>query len=293
MLDQHNAHAKAFRMARDRLKDANVPDLKLKLISTRQTDGRIYNIPTVSEVSALIVGDVDSAERRDIILQTREGNLQRIDELHASYLSYQYPLLFPFAEDGYRHDVTHREDPCMHNKKRNRVTVREWIAFRLQQRKNEPPTILCSRKLFQQFCVDTYSMMEADRLNFIRKNQSKLRVSKYRSLADKQGEEHNQGSTKGKRVILPSSYIGSRRFMDQLYFDGMAICANVGFPDVFITFTCNPNWPEIVRHLKPLNLKPHDRPDIVSRVFKMKFDELLTDLKKNKILGNVIACKYY
>jgi hypothetical protein len=48
--------------------EQDVDDVKLKLISSRQTEGRIYNKPTVSEVAALILGDVDKAEKRDIIL---------------------------------------------------------------------------------------------------------------------------------------------------------------------------------------------------------------------------------
>lgn len=80
-------------------------DLRLKLISDRATDGRIYNLPTASEVAALIVGDVDTPSNRDIILETQSRKLQRINELHASYLGLQYPLLFPCGEDGYRHDV--------------------------------------------------------------------------------------------------------------------------------------------------------------------------------------------
>jgi len=63
MLDHNNVHAKAFRMARDMLIDGPVQDVKLKLISDRKTDGRIYNKPTVSEVAALIVGDIDSASK--------------------------------------------------------------------------------------------------------------------------------------------------------------------------------------------------------------------------------------
>jgi hypothetical protein len=83
--------------------------------------------------------------------------------------------------------------------------------------------------------------------------------------------------------------------MDQLYFDGMAISAAVGFPDLFITFTCNPNWHEITRLLAKQNLKPHDRPDILTRVFKIKFNELLKDLTKKHVLGKVVARKsiYY
>lgn len=79
--------------------------------------------------------------------------------------------------------------------------------------------------------------------------------------------------------------------MDQLYYDGMAICSKVGFPDLFITFTCNPNCPKIQRLFGPLNLKTQDRPDIIARPFKMKFDNLLEDLTKIDVLGKVLACK--
>jgi hypothetical protein len=81
--------------------------------------------------------------------------------------------------------------------------------------------------------------------------------------------------------------------MDQLYFDGMAISASVGFPDLFITFTCNPSWPEISRLVSKQNLKAHDRPDILARVFKIKLNELLKDLTKKHVLGKVMACKLF
>ena len=79
--------------------------------------------------------------------------------------------------------------------------------------------------------------------------------------------------------------------MDQLYFDGMAICSFMGFPDLFITFICNPKWPEISRALSKLKLSSIDRLDIVSRVFQIKFEQLLTNLTKNHLLGKTIACK--
>ncbi|MCH93422.1 helicase-like protein, partial [Trifolium medium] len=63
----------------------------------------------------------------------------------------------------------------------------------------------------------------------------------------------------------------------------------VGFPDLFITFTCNPTWPEITRELAKNNLKPQDRADIVAKVFKMKFDLLMKDLTKKHVLGKVLA----
>uniref|UniRef100_A0A0R0IBC5 ATP-dependent DNA helicase n=1 Tax=Glycine max TaxID=3847 RepID=A0A0R0IBC5_SOYBN len=101
-----------------------------------------------------------------------------------------------------------------------------------------------------------------------------------------------RGLNKGKRVILPPTFVGIPRYMDQLYFDGMTICSHVSFPNIFITLTCNPNWPVIHRLLNPLNLKVADRPNIISRVFKLKYEQMLIDLTKNHILGKVIAYMY-
>jgi hypothetical protein len=293
MLDENNVHAKGFRMARDVLKDDNVNDLKLKLISERSTDGRIYNQPTVSEVAALIVGDVDSYEKRDIILHIRGGQLQRIDEFHPAYLSYQYPLIFPWGEDGFRDGILLKYQHETVVTKRNRLTIKAWLSYRIQTRDKEAHTLICSRRLFQQFLVDGFTMMEADRLNWLRKNQSKLRVGKYHRLnEDVSANVGDRQQKRGKRVVLPSTFVGSRRYLDQLYFDGMAISSKIGFPDLFITFTCNPNWPEIQRELSKHNLKPHDRPDIITRVFKMKFEALMKDLTQKQILGKVLACKF-
>jgi len=55
MLYENNVNAKSFKMAREKLDyGIHVSDMKLRLISDRKNDGRIYNLPTVSEVAALI-----------------------------------------------------------------------------------------------------------------------------------------------------------------------------------------------------------------------------------------------
>jgi len=171
--------------------------------------------------------------------------------------------------------------------------MREWFAFRLQCRSNEAQTLLHSRKLFQQFVVEGYTMVESERLSFIRNNQKKLRVDKFCNLQQSLDASTTKGLHKGKRVILPSMFVGSPWYMDQLYFDGMAICSHVGFPNLSITLTCNPNWPKIHRLLTPLNLKATDRPNIFSRVFKLKFKQMFSDLTKNHLLGKVVACKFF
>ena len=95
----------------------------------------------------------------------------------------------------------------------------------------------------------------------------------------------------GRRVILPSSFVGSPRQMYQLYQDAMAIVSYFGKPDLFITFTCNPKWQEITRELLPYQTAS-DRPDLTSRVFHMKLQELLKDLCERHYLGKVAAFIY-
>ena len=81
--------------------------------------------------------------------------------------------------------------------------------------------------------------------------------------------------------------------MLQNYLDAMAMCKNYGYPDLFITFTCNPKWPKITRYLKRKGLKSEDRPDITSRVFKFKLDQLIKDIKEKRIFGRVKAGKLH
>ncbi|OWZ12233.1 Helitron helicase [Phytophthora megakarya] len=62
-------------------------------------------------------------------------------------------------------------------------------------------------------------------------------------------------------------------------------------PDLFVTVTTNPKCKEIQDELLP-GLTSSDRPDIVTRVFKMKLNALLDDITKNGIFRKVAAFVY-
>ena len=71
--------------------------------------------------------------------------------------------------------------------------------------------------------------------------------------------------------------------------DAMAIFRMFGYPDLFLTMTCNPKWPEIDRQVREFGLSAYDRPDIACRVFKAKLDMLMADFKKGDFFGRVNA----
>ena len=92
-------------------------------------------------------------------------------------------------------------------------------------------------------------------------------------------------------MILPPSFTSSPRQMLELYQDSMSIVRKYGKPDLFITFTCNPEWEEISSALVP-NQKSTDRPDLIVRVFRMKLRDLLNDICTHHLLGTPLAYAY-
>jgi hypothetical protein len=102
MMYNINPYVKMFKMARDMMAIEGVPmDLKLRLIAFRTKDARRYNVPTVDEVAALMVGDGSKVvDRCDVVIAQQADPFQHIFELHVGYMVLHYPLLFPYGEDG-------------------------------------------------------------------------------------------------------------------------------------------------------------------------------------------------
>ena len=74
------------------------------------------------------------------------------------------------------------------------------------------------------------------------------------------------------------------------YQDAMAICRVYGPPDLFVTFTCNTKLREIADALRfEPGQQPCDRSDLIVRVFHMKVDEFIADIKEGKTFGPVFA----
>ncbi|MCI02662.1 helicase-like protein, partial [Trifolium medium] len=91
-----NPYVQTYNTIRSALHSQQTHTIRLRILGKRGRDGRRYNLPTASEVVALIVGDFDVADfDRDVIVETRSGLLQRISTFEPAYWPLQYPLLFP------------------------------------------------------------------------------------------------------------------------------------------------------------------------------------------------------
>ena len=190
------------------------------------------------------------------------------------------------------------EDEQGENRARDKfVTARAYYAYRLQIRPVSDTDGRCYFWLFgrlcQQYVVDQYAKIEAGRLRYVKDNQKKLRSDLYKGIMDALAHDRPASET-GKFFVLPSSFAGGPRYMSALYQDAMTMVRHYGKPDLFITFTCNPKWPEIQNELMD-GQKAEDRPDLTVRVCHLKLEALLDDLiekgtnRKKGVLGKVIA----
>ncbi|GBP66704.1 hypothetical protein EVAR_79060_1 [Eumeta japonica] len=143
--------------------------------------------------------------------------------------------------------------------------------------------ILRCRELCQQFMVDMYAKIESERLRYLRYNQQKLRAEEYIHLRDAINNNADVAEI-GNHVILPSSYVGSPRHMQEYIQDALTFVREYGRPCLFITFTCNPKWPEITSLLLPGQNAIH-RHDITARVFRQKLKSLISFITKSHVFG--------
>ncbi|OMO67949.1 DNA helicase PIF1, ATP-dependent [Corchorus olitorius] len=188
LLDEHNEIVKVFRHARDMHKEHEEVGYKIRLLSERNRMDRNYEPPKSDEIAAIIPGNVGYGDAgRDIIVQHREGRLERISDLHPLFMPLQYPLLFPYGEDSFHLQIPYQEGPARQRLGRQFLTMREYYAYLIQQRFPEKSTLLRGGRLFQQFIVDAYAIIEEARLRYIREHQKTLRAEMFR---EKRGLPH-------------------------------------------------------------------------------------------------------
>lgn len=68
----------------------------------------------------------------------------------------------------------------------------------------------------------------------------------------------------------------------------ISIAKHIGHPDIFITMTCDPKWPDITSALLPVHT-PLDRPDLSVRLFRINMRAFLQLLIEEEIIGKVMA----
>ena len=224
-----------------------------------------------------------------------EGGLQRISDCHPLYPSLHYVLLFLTGQLRWHPNIPKQEieEDGGHapTEKEKYVSIIEYLCYHLHIRPIEVESnhLFLAGKLFQQYVVKLWAVAEQNHLNWIRQNQTKLRVEVYKGIAD--AVNANDGTDQAqlsKRYVLPSSFSGSTCNMQQHLQDALAINHYYEGGDLFITVTVNPKWPEIKAALLHKDQIASNCPNLIVRVFHAKLKSLIEDIKYG-LLGNWAA----
>nr|GEV05639.1 DNA helicase [Tanacetum cinerariifolium] len=100
LLDEHNELVRLFRTARDRVESGHILEFHIRLFSV--VGAREYDLPTSGTLGAIVFENGPNARiDYDVIIESRGGFPQRVNKLHPSYMSLQFPLLFVYGEPGF------------------------------------------------------------------------------------------------------------------------------------------------------------------------------------------------
>jgi hypothetical protein len=271
----------------DLLTDNTTNNIRVVIDPNRRPTGehaRRYNAPEgLQEVCVLMADEVTS---RAVKLSRGSGErLEKIDDTHRAFDTLHFVLFFPHAQDGWSTDMYVTNDI---DSSRSKVSTKDFYCFHLHQRDGERPTIFYGKRLFHEYLCMAFVKIETLRLRYLKNNQTQLRAASYHTL---QQATNHENANIGRQIILPSTFTGGPRYMQKHYHNAMSLVQKFGRPDLFLTMTCNPKWSEIIETLLPHQV-PEDRPDLLARVFRGKFKQLMNELLQNDCLGRVVGYTY-
>ncbi|XP_027177658.1 uncharacterized protein LOC113776796 [Coffea eugenioides] len=266
----------------------NINNLNIVLCCYPALDQRVYNLPSASQVAAIWTENQDESDHMGAHIQvyTHSNSSYRIKHYHGCYDPLRYPILFPCGECEWHPGVKRarkrkrREDSCEEDinihpssvdsasslldreqraadrskNKEDTVSAREYYCYRFQIRDDDESMLLHSLRLLQQYAVDGYVKIETSRLDFHRNRQNNIRSEVLQGVLDSISISQTNASKVGRRTILPASFIGRPRDMRRRYLD--------------------------------------DRPDLLARVFRAKFELLKSEVLNKQIFGEVAAYVY-
>lgn len=273
LLLQHNRLAQMYRSAVD-----YASNLSSDLLSSIG-----FSWSATEELSQFQVASIieRAGFKRNIEIKSRSGKCINVHDGHQLYHSLAYPLLFPTGSSGWHYDYQHNG---------RKISLTEYMRFLLMHRSHPSHLQRCERLSLEFYC-DAFAQVESRNLAFhqLASQQAKYQVASARAIMDQISVVNARQI--GVPTVLPASFPNSPRFYYNLYLDAVALPRKFGKPDLFITMTANPNWPEISQALPDRSHWSHHQ-DIVDRVFYMKLKAMLDIIIKKRLFGEVLAYVY-
>ena len=175
---------------------------------------RVYN----AQVNLQELSIVTNEKPHDLVINLREGSIQTISDMNSKAMPLHFTLLFIDGTPGWSKDLTHSDGY-------KRTTAREFYAFHMHKRMTDSDYLLHGRRLYQEWQLCGYTMIENQRLRYLMQNQSTLRADTYQNVREaietrsniQDSMYHNEAENAIGRIILPSSYTGSPGYYNKKF----------------------------------------------------------------------------
>ncbi|CAL6334277.1 unnamed protein product [Bathycoccus prasinos] len=237
--------------------------------------------------------------------QQEETRLKEIYMSNAHHDALRYPLLNPLGHPQWSWDIKSYANWPRKTKETlelydegqydgKRVSCSAYTSYHFFDRPNQIPLLQNAGMLYQSWLLKQFGTAEDQKLQYIKVQQKKLKAEEYAAFKrshDAMPNDTVKNDPNKRPIIIPASLTGGPRYMNEAFHEGMALEKQFGKPDLFITMMTNPQWPEIQQMLSP-GQTPGQRPDVVTRVFRLKLDAMMEDITKNHVLGEVTAWCY-
>ncbi|GKD55966.1 hypothetical protein Tco_1289353, partial [Tanacetum coccineum] len=136
------------RIARDKCKEIHVSEFKIRLYNAEGARG--YELPTSNTLGAVVFdSEVTGSTDFDVIIQEKAGPPKRINKLHKSYMSLQFPLLFVYGQAGFHTELKLRAANGSRNERR--LTILSYYVYQLHPHVKEYNLVFRAGRLFQQY----------------------------------------------------------------------------------------------------------------------------------------------
>ncbi|PWA77499.1 DNA helicase Pif1-like protein [Artemisia annua] len=148
-LDEHNKLVQLFRTAREKLSEVDIPQFKIQLFGV--VGSRQHELPSGDSIGAIVFQEQpDVVTDFDVIIEQHNHQPKRVNKLHASYMSLQFPLIFIYGEEGYHLNryLFERTDSTPDAPKR--MTMKMYYA------------VCCHSSMLSQFCTASKGLLQSD-----------------------------------------------------------------------------------------------------------------------------------
>ncbi|PWA70625.1 hypothetical protein CTI12_AA289650 [Artemisia annua] len=132
-LDDNNALVHLFRTAREKLREADVPNFNIRLFGV--VGATQYELPTADSIGAIIFeGGPETLTDYDVVIERHSREPESVNKLHPQYMALQFPLLFIYGEEGYHLKLRLKNSDPLDTQDEKKMTMKIYYAYQLFDR---------------------------------------------------------------------------------------------------------------------------------------------------------------